>query len=121
MNIIPRSRLGTIIKNKNMTRKQFSDTYKISGHPLNLLCRGYYDKVNAYQLYKVSSALRISADFIVRKSEMPNKIKETSIAKDITIHQFREFFDINMKISELIELCTDCDMTIDEMFMYEYV
>lgn len=116
-----KSRLKTILKGRQISINDFSKISKITPKTICFMNMGYYDKVSAYHLYKISSVLRISADFIVRNSDSPHTIKESSIAENINVYKFHRYFDIDMMIDELIELCKNMNMSIDEMFMYEYV
>lgn len=118
---IMRSRLKTIVKGRYITVNNFSKISNINARTISFLNMGYYDKVSAYHLYKISSILKISADFIIRNSDMPYTIAETSIIKNIDRYKFQEYFDIDMKIDKLIELCKGCNMSIDQMFLFEYV
>ena len=116
-----KSRLKPILKERELKVVDFSKISNIDQKTISFLNQGYYDKVSTYHLYKISSVLKISADFIVRTSDTSRNLKDSSIAHNINIHKFHRYFDIDMMIDELIELCKNMNISIDEMFMYEYV
>lgn len=116
-----RPRLKTVLEKRGLTYKEFFKISKVYPDILSPLCRGEYDRIYVYHLYKVCVALQISADFIIRRTDVPHKIRKESIIPDICKGQFTKNFGVNMKISEMIDMCDKSGKSIDEIFKFKYV
>lgn len=116
-----RSRLGTILKNRKITQKEFSEISKVGVDVISKLCRGYYDKVSVYHLYKISVSLGISAEFLIRNTDKIQYLNSDYTVKEIDLRLFYDIFGFNSSISKFIDYCKENNTTIDNQFLFKYV